>query len=135
MPQLIEHVDAIARQLGRDILYLEFHPPGQWRGYRCQDDQARAETLAWLDRHAIGWQPCGPFADPPNLLPWLGQVALDLPYDAALPRYALLRDHLEFPDGSMRQPGVRFHVMPLAYAMRNAAHDAPGFAETGWEMF
>lgn len=134
MPQLIEHIDAIARQSGRDVLFLEFHPVEQWRGYRYMEDTDRAAALAWLDANGISWQPCGPFADPPNMLPWLGQVALDVPYDTTLARYQMLRDHLEFPDGSMRQPGVRFHVMPLAYAMRNAAHDEPGFHDTAWDI-
>lgn len=38
-----------------------------------------------------------------------------------------LEFHPQHPDGSMRQAGVRFCVMPLAYAMRNVAHDEPGF--------
>ena len=95
MPQLIEHIDAIARQSGRAVLYLEFHPPGQWRGYRYMNDPARTAALAWLNANGIGWQPCGPFADPPNMLPWLGQVALDVPYDPTLARYQMLRDEFQ----------------------------------------
>jgi hypothetical protein len=68
------------------------------------------------------------------MLPWLGQVVLDVPYAPAQARYQIVRDYLELADCSMRQPGVRFHVMPLAYAMRNAAHDEPGFHDTAWDI-
>jgi hypothetical protein len=132
MPQLIEHIDAIARQKGRAVLYLEFHPD-QWRRYRFEDDAMRNSVLAWLDQNQVGWQPCGPFARPGMLGPYLGQVWLDVPYDEALPEYRKLRDYLELPDGSMRHDGVRFCVMPLDYANKNAEHDEPGFWERVWE--
>jgi len=35
----------------------------------------------------------------------------------------------------MRHAGVRFYVMPLDYAMENAAHDEPGFWERWAEDF
>ena len=51
MPQLIAHIDAIARQQRRTILYLEFHPAERvaWRSYRHEHDPVRAGILAWLD--------------------------------------------------------------------------------------
>lgn len=44
MPELIEHIDGIARKEGRDVLYLEFHPQdfSAWRRYRFGDDPMRA---------------------------------------------------------------------------------------------
>jgi hypothetical protein len=135
MPAFIEYIDAIARQKGRAVLYLEFHPHGQWRGYRYQDDCHRDALLSWLDGKGIAWHPCGPYADPAMILPWLGQVYVDVPFDEAVAAYRELRDHLEMPDGSMRQPGVRFYAMPLAFAAKNAAHDEPGFWGRVWENF
>jgi hypothetical protein len=137
MPGLIEHIDAIARKQGRAVLYLEFHPQprGERRAWRFEDDPVRAAVLAWLDAHAVPWRECGPFADPRVMAPWLGQVWIDVPYDEALPEYRLLRDYLENPDGTMRHDGVRFHAMPLDYAMRNAEHDEPGFWERWAEEF
>lgn len=44
-----------------------------------------------------------------------------------MPATCTLRDYLEREDGSMRHDGVRFNVMPLVYAGRNAAHDEPGY--------
>ena len=137
MPALIQHIDAIARRKGRDALYLEFHPHGraQWRDYRYDEDPVRTAVLAWLDRHRVAWQACGPIADPRRMLPYLGQVYLDVPFDEALPEYRLLRDYLENPDGSMRLEGVRFCYVPLDEAQCNAAHDEPGFWERWAEDF
>jgi hypothetical protein len=137
MPGLIEHIDAIARQKQRAVLYLEFHPKpySERRDYRFQDDAMRDTVLAWLDAHGVPWTPCGPFADPRVVAPYLGQVYLDVPYDEALPAYRALRDYLEHPDGSMRHAGVRFFAMPLDYALRNAEHDEPGYWERWAEDF
>lgn len=133
MPQLIEHIDAIARQKGRDALYLEFHPVGERSTYRYEADPVRETVLAWLDEHQIDWQSCGPYARPPSMPGWLGQVYLDVPFDESLAAYRTLRDYLELPDGSMRQAGVRFYALPLESANANAEHDEPGFWERVWE--
>jgi hypothetical protein len=135
MPELIEHIDAIARKKQRAVLYLEFHPRDAWRRYRFESDALRDAVLAWLDQHQVDWRPCGPYARPGTLFPYLGQVYLDVPYDEALPEYRSLRDYLELPDGSMRHAGVRFYAMPLDYANENAEHDEPGFWERVWENF
>lgn len=131
MPRQIEHIDAIARSKQRAALYLEFHPRPAVPGHRYDyaSDPARDAVLAWLDAHAMPWTECGPFADPAAMAPYLGQVYVDVPYDDTLPAYQTLRDHLEYPDGAMRHDTVRFHVMPLDFAMRNAAHDEPGYWE------
>lgn len=131
MPQHIEHIDAIARKKGRAVLYLEFHPEPfkEWREYRYEDDATRDAVLAWFDSQAVPWVECGPFANPNQMAPYLGQVYIDVPYDDSLPAYCALRDYLEYPDGTMRHAGVRFYAMPLEYAMENAAHDEPGFWE------
>lgn len=137
MPGLIEHIDAIARKKGRAVLYLEFHPQAhsEWRHYRIDDDAMRVSVLGWFDEHGVPWRECGPFANPNVMVPYLGQVYLDVPYDDSLPEYCLLRNYLEYPDGTMRHAGVRFYAMPLDYAMRNAEHDEPGFWERWAEGF
>ena len=137
MPALIEHIDAIARKKGRAVLYLEFHPQSfrEWRAYRYEDDPLRARVLAWADQHGVPCTPCGPIANPAMMLPYLGQVYFDVPYDESLPAYCMLRDYLEYPDGTMRHPGVRFYALRLEHAMQNAAHDEPGFWERQAEEF
>lgn len=137
MPRLIEHIDAIARKKGREVLYLEFHPesPCEWRNYRFEDDPMRAAVVAWLDVHAVTYHPCGLIANPNVMAPYLGQLYLEVPYDESLPGYRSLRDYLEHPDGTMRHPKVRFCAMPLDYALRNAEHDEPGYWERWAEGF
>jgi hypothetical protein len=137
MPGLIEHIDAIARKKQGAALYLEFHPQpyAEWRKYRFEDDAMRSAILAWMDANGVRWGPCGPFANPDVMAPYLGQVYLDVPFDGALHEYRTLCDYLEDPDGSMRHEGVRFCVMPLDYAMRNAEHDEPGYWERWAEDF
>jgi hypothetical protein len=137
MPRLIEHIDAIARRKQRDVLYLEFHPESfsERRAYRFEDDDMRKAILEWFDSHGIAWSVCGPYANPDVMAPYLGQVYIDLPFDESLPMYCKLRDYLEHPDGSMRHTGVRFCATSLAQAMKNAAHDEPGFWERWAEDF
>ena len=129
MPSLIEHIDAIARREQRDVLYLEFHPQRRElaRGYRYLFDEQRERLLQWLDANGHPWRLCGPYADGSGMQPYLGQVYVATAYDASLPSYRQLRDHLELPNGNMRLSGVRFYLMPLKMADQNAAHDAPGF--------
>lgn len=130
---LLQHIDAIARARQRAVLYLEFHPQQRAgaAAYRVELDDVRDQFLAWLDTHGIGWQACGPLADVSRIESYRGQVCLDVPFDDTLPLYCLLRDALEHPDGSMKFATIRFMVLKLEVALRNAAHDAPGFWE-GW---
>jgi hypothetical protein len=77
MPQIIQYIDAIARQKQRDVLYLVF---GE-RTVRAYMHEASAEddadsgifdvlhewertpnrqmVLDWLDEQGMAWQPCG----------------------------------------------------------------------------
>ena len=129
---MIAHIDTIARREGRAMLYIEFQPQAfsEWRRYRYAEDLMHAAVLAWLDTQGFTWQVCGPFADPDVTVPYLGQVALDAPYEECLSKYRRLRDYLESPDGTMCHAGVRFCGITFDYAVRNATHDAPGFWES-----
>lgn len=132
MPVLIEHIDAIARQKQRAVLYLEFHPQSAFAdssAYDYEVDNKRQAFLDWLQQHGIGWQPSAPIASGCGFGAYLGQIYIDLPMDDDDPLYCCLRDHLEYPDGSMRDPNQRFFYLPLEIAMRNAYHDEPGFWE------
>ena len=138
MPTLIDHIDAIARQRQCDVLYLEFHPQDheRYRLYHHEADPQRDTILAWLAANGIDWLPCGPNASSRLAMSsWRGQICFDIAYDEALAAYCQLRDYLELPDGSMRHAGVRFCVQPLGHAMKNAAHDEPGYWDRRAEDF
>ena len=57
------------------------------------------------------------------------QVYIDVPYDLNNPTYQDVQAFLEYPDGTMRFVDVKFWILSLDRAMKNAYHDEPGFWE------
>ena len=153
MPLLLEHIDAIARQKQRGVLYLEFHPlaldPKAGEDLSKQDvwawktmpDSAwkalpvRQQIIDWLNARGIGWQACGHFADVGLMMGYRGQLYIDLPYDKSLPAFQALQVFLENSDGTMRYPEVFLIYCSLDKAMENTAHDEPGFWDRWAENF
>jgi len=136
MPELIEHIDAIARKKQRDVLSIRFYPQDtDFMKYDYLQDPERLRVIAWLDEHGIAWQPCGPIADENCMPSYRGSIYVDVSYDTTDPTYELLRDYLENPDGTMRHPTVTFQYCPLELAMKNAHHDEPGFWDRWAERF
>ena len=143
MPQLIQHIDAIARKKSRDVLFLTFgdHVKAEedeiaQPGFSRREEMSiRNSTIAWLDVQGIEWEPCGAVANPNGMSAYPGWIYLDVPYDDNDATYCALRDYLEKPDGSMAHPGVTFCYYPLEAAMLNTHHDAPGFWEEWAENF
>jgi hypothetical protein len=134
MPQIIRHIDAIARAKQRDVLLVIFHEQlgldTDWENLPI-----RTALIQWLDAHKIAWESCGEYADPDIMCCYLGQIYIDVPFDDANPDYQKLRDFLEYPDGTMRHQGMKFCYDSLAHAMENAHHDEPGFWENWAETF
>ena len=97
--------------------------------YRYEDDPERRRVLAWLDAQDIKWQACGDVADEGRMMPYLGEVYVDVPFEEDDPDFRKLQEYLEKPDGTMRHPGVVFMCLTLEAAMKNAHHDQPGFWE------
>ena len=143
MPMIIEHIDAIARKKQRTVLSIVFHPEthcfddnsDSWWDYNYEKDSRRKTVLKWLDKHGIHWQMCGHVANENALLPYLGNIYIDVPFDESDPQYQLVRDYLENPDGTPRDERIRFYYLPLKLAMKNAHHDEPGFWDKWAETF
>jgi hypothetical protein len=132
MPVIIEHIDAIARQKQRGVLYIDFRPTTddeELFSYDYEDDERRQALLDWLDQQGIAWCRCVEVASEDGFEDYAGQIYIDLALDESNPTYCLLRDHLECPDGSMRDSNMTFYHLPLETAMQNAHHDEPGFWE------
>jgi len=129
MPQIIEHIDAIARKKDRDVLYVTFFddPTGERSPYHWQSHPGRAAIVEWLDAHGYAWQRCGEVANEHVLRSYRGSIYIDVAYDLENGAYKALEAFLEHPDGSLRMPHMCFLVMPLDYAKKNAHHDEPGF--------
>lgn len=146
MPELIKHIDAIAREKQRGVLYVDFRsPPSKDADYReseygyagidWQTLPIRQQIIDWLDAHGVAWEKCGHYARTNLMMGYRGQLYIDLPYDNTLLAYQLLEAFLENPDGSIRFAKIMFIYVPLESAMKNAAHDEPGFWERWAEDF
>lgn len=151
MPQMIEHIDAISRQLQRDVLYIGFHAVQQAPKANSENESdddlyrsdlfdwqklpTRQQVIAWLEAHGINWKPCGPIANVNVMESYRGQIYVDLPFDQSLPAFQALEAFLEFPDGITRFSDAAFYYCPLELAMENAAHDQPGFWDRWAETF
>ena len=143
MPQLIEHIDAIARKKQRDVLFIRFsdpldlgddwdEPPNSWD---WKSSTVRQTVINWLEKCPIGWRPCGDVASTNCMTSYAGHIYVDVPFDGADPVFQQLVSYLENPDGSMRSPGVLFCGLALQDAMKNAHHDEPGFWDRWAETF
>lgn len=143
MPRIVEHIDAIARKKQRDVLYVTFHKHvsengHQWRdvkNYNYHQDTKRDALCQWLDEQHIAWDICGHIASDNITWCYFGQIYLDIPYDESDASYQLVREYLENPDGTMRDPRVVFCYLTLEIAMKNAHHDEPGYWDDSAENF
>ncbi|CAG9183883.1 hypothetical protein CURE108131_19165 [Cupriavidus respiraculi] len=137
MPQAIDHIDAIARRKGRDVLYLVFfeQPDGSRVAVHWQHNESRAAVVQWLDREGYQWLPCGEIASESGFASYRGSIYVDTPYDCQDPRYLALQSYLEHPNGQLRFGGMRFLILPLDIAMGNAHHDEPGFWDKWADRF
>ncbi|MFL9906761.1 hypothetical protein [Paraburkholderia sp. RL17-337-BIB-A] len=135
MPALLEHIDAIARKLQRDVLYLAFVRGSRpfYENYESLDSRKR--ILQWFDDESIPWRECGRYASETTMRSYAGKVFIDVPFDETNPQYQKVQAFLEHSAGSMRFDDVKFYVVPLQDAMKNAHHDEPGFWERWAESF
>jgi hypothetical protein len=145
MPQLIKHIDKIAREKNRTVLFVSFEPSDSESLLESQapnhhysdfqDDVYRLELLTWLDANGIGWEQCSHIASENGWQAYSGNIYVDVPWDATDPLFAKFRFKLETPDGTPRNPLVKIWACDLEQAMKNAHHDEPGFWEKWAETF
>ncbi|WP_341313486.1 hypothetical protein WN982_19225 [Paraburkholderia sp. IMGN_8] len=135
MPQLLEHIDAIARELNRDVLYLEFLKAPRPHRADYKSLETRMLIVQWLDSEGIEWRECGQLASETVMRSYAGEIFINVPFDETDNRYRKVQAFLEHPDGTMRFEDVRFYVVELQLAMKNAHHDEPGFWERWADNF
>ena len=135
MPLLLAHIDAIARQKQRDVLFLEFKNAERPHAQPFEEIESRKRILEWLEGEGIPWLMCGDIADTSMMRSYAGQIYIDVPYDIENATYQSVQAFLENPDGSMRFDDVKFWILSLERAMENAHHDEPGFWERWAEDF
>lgn len=139
MPQLIDHIDAIARQKQRDVVFVRFQECKEAESFGFLHDyeafQPRIDFIQWCEENDIVAYSCGDMASENCLVSYNGQLYIDVPFDTENKDYMKVRTYLEHEDGSMRSPNVTFWAFSLEEAMKNAHHDEPGFWEKWAETF
>ena len=133
MPQLLKHIDAIAREKDRDVLFVHFE------NYEHENADAepyhlRQNLIEWLEQRQINFVPCMGIEQPGVIESYSGDLYIDVPFDEAHPIYQMVSEHLEDAEGEMKIPGVLFFVLFLETALEieadreefltlNQAHD------------
>ncbi|WP_244146630.1 hypothetical protein [Paraburkholderia sp. BCC1876] len=135
MPQLLEYIDAIARKLKRDVLYLEFLRAQRPHRADYRSLETRSRIMQWLDSEGIEWRECGQLASETVMRSYAGEIFINVPFDETDDQYRKVQAFLEYPDCTMRFDDVRFYVVTLEIAMKNAHHDEPGFWERWADNF
>lgn len=125
MPARIETIDAIARRLGRDVIFLDIRI-GEDRP--VWDHPEIKEATAWLDAQEIVWTACLGFT--PGMLLIEGgprAIHIDEVFEPESAILAQLEARFETPDGLPRHPDLILTLLPLEDAMINEEQDAPDF--------
>ena len=134
MPMLLKHIDKIAREKQRGVLFVSFDiDPFSDETY--EDFAPRKELMAWMEAHDIPFEPCANLASDTITMGYMGELYIDIPMDENDPRYQLLTHHLEHEDGTIKIDGIEYFYLPLEVAMKNAHHDEPGYWERIMEDF
>lgn len=113
MSQELQHIDAIAREKNRDVLFIHFEH------YEVQSD-IRDIVLAWLEDHEIAYTPCMGIAEENLIDSYLGDIYVDVPFDSRHFGYQELSEYLEDEEGNMKIDGVLFFVLSLDVALEIA---------------
>jgi len=134
MPQILEHIDKIAREKNRDVIFINFNED-IFSNYDYSEDAERNKLIKWLDENKIPYSECAPVASELGWGSYRGQLYIDIPKDDKNEKYQLICDHLISPDGSFKISGVEAWIIPLQVALKNKHHDEPGFWDKWAENF
>ena len=134
MGMIVKHIDKIAREKQRDVIYIDFFENLGF-DYDYEHYPTRVAFMQWMDEHEIKYIPCGYRAREDGWESYRGTLYIDVPMDTNNPKFLLLNEHLENEDGSFKIEGIFYYYLPLEVAMKNAHHDEPGFWEKWAEDF
>lgn len=131
MPMLIQHIDEIARELQRDVLYLVFCKEGfsSADDFELVDDwencKVRQYLVQWFADDNIEARPCAGVSNSGWICGYSGHLYIDVPFDRSNLDYLKIENLLENEDGSMKLRGVVFCVFGLEEAVRIAESGLP----------
>jgi hypothetical protein len=161
MPMLIEHIDKIAREKKRGVLFINFPhyrysedinissfkdgvPDIFFREFDVDDAtedfdgreyKPRLDFLEYLEANGIAYKSAGHFARETGWSSWNGLTYIDIPYDENNEDYKKVCSYLENKDGTPKDIYMVFFYLPLEKAMKNVHHDMPGFWDKWAENF
>ncbi|WP_180083037.1 hypothetical protein [Acinetobacter sp. YH12102] len=114
LSQLLKHIDAIAREKNRDVLFVHFdhyiHPDRN-------ADSVRQILIGWLEQQGIVYMPCLGLDQTVHSEIYLGGLYLDVPFDLHHKTYQKLSGYLEDEQGNMKIKGIQFFVLSLGLAL------------------
>lgn len=134
MPQIIEHIDKIARDKKRDVLFVSFDKD-EFPDYDYENYKIREKIINWLNKNKISYKKCGHFASEHWWESYRGQLYLDIPIDENSDNYKKIISYFENEDGTMKLKGVTLFYLELKIAMKNAHHDEEGFWDNWQKIF
>jgi hypothetical protein len=130
----IQHIDAIAREKGRDVLYVTFLKKPAKKGksanrstFDWEESRVRNDLIEWLNQRGIAWVPCAGVANLDFMEAYHGGLYVDLPIDEGSPEFSVFFNYVEFPDGTKNPPALKAYICALEDAQKNSTHDVPGF--------
>ena len=121
MPQLLQHIDAIAREKNRDVLFVHFE---DYEENEQNPDSNRQDVLSWLEQNDIPYEKCMGLEEEGSIDSYWGDIYIDVPFDLENEQYQILSDYLEDEEGVMKIEGVYFFVLYLETAIELQAERA-----------
>lgn len=114
LSQLLQHIDAIAREKNRDVLFVHFED----YVHSDQDtNSARQQFIGWLEQQNIRYMPCLGIEPSVRSEVYSGGLYLDVPFDLQHKAYQKLSEYLEDDQGNMKIKGIQFFVLSLGLAL------------------
>lgn len=144
MPMVLEHIDGIARRLGRDVL-VAMPPPAVHRlgdlDFLLEESEqtaweevdTRRKAIAFLEMEGIAWTPCFGLEVPGLIFrPYLGEIFIDVANDPTDVKYGKVCAFFEHPGGTPRHEDFRLFLVPLDLAV--ATGERAKVASDGWDI-
>lgn len=100
MPETLEHVDAIARRMKRNVPYLDFLKAKRPHRADYQRLESRSSIAQWLGREGIGWRERRPFTSTTVKRSHASAIFIDVPFDESDAQYRKVRSFHVYPGKS-----------------------------------
>ena len=126
MAWTVQTIDALARQLRRDVVYLSFSD----KLWEKDVDEEVEKITDWLDKRNIKWRVVENF-DPDTAWVEGGPSCLFIDIDPEQPEFSVITDKFVARDGSPAEPGFILDRLPATTALEHAERDDDAF----WDRY